>query len=245
MRWWCACVLAAVVNVDMVPIIGPFMSANWPRFFSHFQILLQELVDKHAKSIADHVAYNEALHKAKDWLTAAEQRLGKVALDSGDSVESVKRQLDLVKVMHLSWQEWLANAHKSTAQSAWIVIVSLLARMNHATDILKLEWLTFLDVTVWMYVFTAVNVNIRFCTVVHRSSMAQNTVSPFVLHLYYNLGNQCWYIRARECVGTLEHIAPSCAQNQYYDKRFGQNVKMKSGWTFLYVTSSRTRSSGD
>jgi hypothetical protein len=46
------------------------------------------------------VAYNDAHHRAIDWLTAAEQRLNKAAADGGDSIESVKRQLDLIKVAH-------------------------------------------------------------------------------------------------------------------------------------------------
>lgn len=62
---------------------------------------IQELIEKHEKSVADHVSYADSHRKACDWLTGSEQRLAKAAADGGDTAEAVRRQLGLVRVSTL------------------------------------------------------------------------------------------------------------------------------------------------
>jgi hypothetical protein len=58
----------------------------------------QELVEKFTLSVADHAEYIDAHRKATDWLKTSDQRLTKILGDGTDGIETVQRQVNVIKV---------------------------------------------------------------------------------------------------------------------------------------------------
>ena len=54
------------------------------------------------KSVADHVAYDEAYQKAADWLSEAEEQLNSVSCNKWDCPETVMQQQNVIKVQRCS-----------------------------------------------------------------------------------------------------------------------------------------------
>lgn len=89
-------------------------------------------MEKCAKSVADHSAYNEAYQKAVDWLSGTEEQLNTRTSSKWDSLEMVTQQLNVIKVqLYSSVFIDICKVHDCVSTGTALLLVSLSSAANY------------------------------------------------------------------------------------------------------------------